>query len=106
MKAKSHAKPAAHRHARSNGAAHDDVIEHAKRTAREARDLAMEQAVNPAMRAIRDAAEQVEQGVHDAVEYVDGTLKEIKSQASKHPFRTIGCSVGFGMLMGFWLGRR
>jgi ElaB/YqjD/DUF883 family membrane-anchored ribosome-binding protein len=106
MKTKSHAKPAAHRHARSNGAAHDDVIEHAKRTAREARELAMEQAVNPTIRAIRDAGEQIEQAVHDAVEHVDDTLKQIKSQTSRHPFRTIACSMGVGMFLGLWLGRR
>jgi ElaB/YqjD/DUF883 family membrane-anchored ribosome-binding protein len=104
MKAKSHTKPAT-RHARSNGAGHDDVIENAKATAREAREMAMERAVNPAIRALRDAGEQLEQGVHEAMEYVDGTLKQVKSQASKYPFEAIGCAIGAGMLLGFWLGR-
>jgi ElaB/YqjD/DUF883 family membrane-anchored ribosome-binding protein len=105
MKTKSHAKPAT-RHARSNGAAHDDVIENAKKTAREAREMVMEQAVNPALRVLRDAGEQLEQGVHEAMEYVDGTLKQVKSQASKRPLQTIACAIGAGLLMGFLLGRR
>lgn len=104
MKAKSHAKTAT-RHA-SNGAPHDDVIENAKKTAREAREMVMEQAVNPAMRVLRDAGEQFEQGVHEAMEYVDGTLKQVKSVSSKHPLEAIGCAIGFGMLIGFLLGRR
>jgi ElaB/YqjD/DUF883 family membrane-anchored ribosome-binding protein len=93
------------RHAK-DGATFDTVIESAKQTGRDARDAAMHQFVEPTLQAVRHKGHQLEQGLHDTMDYMGGRLKQMESRATNHPMSTLACAIGAGVLIGLWLGRK
>lgn len=106
MKTKAPSKIAHRRAHNGHGVTLDRVIESAKQTGRDARDAAVDQFVQPAMHAVREAGHQVEAGFHHSVDYVEGRLKDAKARAAENPVRALACAVGAGVLLGLWLRRK
>jgi ElaB/YqjD/DUF883 family membrane-anchored ribosome-binding protein len=97
---------AASRHHRNGATTFDTVLADARQTGRDARAAAMDQFVQPAMDAMRQARHQIEQGRHQTLDSMGSHLKHMRTRAEENPLRTLACAVGVGVLIGLWLGRK